>query len=368
MLKVYTITCHNVYNAGASLQAYALVSYLKSLGYEAKIINYTPNYLRHYRLLGITSERYNKPVMRELYQIVKFPGRIKKRLEPRKFKYDRFTASFPLTKNYNSYSELLSDPPLADIYIAGSDQIWNTLFPNGKDPAFYLDFVPAGKIRASYAASFATEDVTEEWKPQIKKWLQHFDAISVRESSGLRIINDLGISNAIHVCDPVFLLSNAIWKKIADTISIEKPYLLVYDFDSNPRIKEFCIEISRRNGWKIYTILKNDYSDRCFQQEGPTFFLSLLFNAAFVVSNSFHAMAFSLIFQKQFVVFRRNEKINTRLEDLIELLDLQYVLDPEEFSIAPIDYELVNPTLERFIDYSKSYINNVTKGFFKTTN
>ena len=341
-MKVYIITCHNVYNAGASLQAYALVSYLNNLGYEAKIIDYVPGYLSRYRLLGINSKRYDKPVLRELYQIVKLPGRLKKRLSPKKRAYDHFTRKLPLTGNYHSYSELLSDPPLADVYIAGSDQIWNTLFSNGKDPAFYLEFVPAGRIRASYAASFATEDITEEWKPQIR-----------------RIINNLEIPGAVQVCDPVFLLSCAQWEKLEEPLLLEEPYLLVYDFDSNPRIKEFCTEASCKYGWKIYSILKNDYCDRSFHQNGPTAFLTLLRNAAFVVSNSFHAMAFSLMFQKQFVVFRRNERINTRMEDLLELLSLKYVLDPECFPTEPIDYDVVNPALIRFVDFSKTYISSV---------
>ena len=359
MMKVYIITCHNVYNAGASLQAYALVTYLNNLGYEAKIIDYTPNYLSRYRLLGINSKRYDKPVLRELYQIVKLPGRLKKRLSPKKRAYDHFTRKLPLTGNYHSYSELLSDPPLADVYLAGSDQIWNTLFSNGKDPAFYLDFVPAGRIRASYAASFAAEDITEEWKPQIRKWLQHFDDISVRESSGLRIINNLGIPGAVQVCDPVFLLSCTQWEELEEPLQLEEPYLLVYDFDSNPQIREFCTEASCKYGWKIYSILKNDYCDRCFHQKGPTAFLTLLRHAEFVVSNSFHAMAFSLMFQKQFVVFRRNERINTRMEDLLELLSLKHVLDPECFPPKPIDYDAVNPALIRFVDFSKTYISSV---------
>ena len=359
MMKVYTITCHNVYNAGASLQAYALVTYLNNLGYEAKIIDYAPDYLSRYRLRGIRSKRYNKPVLRELYQIAKFPGRLTKWLSSKKRTYDRFTEKLPLTRKYHSYSELLADPPLADVYFAGSDQIWNTVFSNGKDPAFYLDFVPAGRIRASYAASFAAEDITEEWKPQIRKWLQHFDDISVRESSGLRIISDLGIPGAVQVCDPVFLLSRAQWEESEEPLPLEEPYLLVYDFDSNPRIREFCTEASRKYGWKIYSILKNDYCDRCFDQYGPTAFLTLLRNAAFVVSNSFHAMAFSLMFQKQFVVFRRNERINTRMEDLLELLSLKQALDPECFPSEPIDYDAVNPALKRFVDFSRTYISGV---------
>lgn len=165
-MKIKTITCHDVYNVGASLQAYALVTYLRKLGHDAQIIDYKPDYLsNHYPLWGLGNPAYDKPVIRELYNLAKLPGRLKARNG--KAEYDRFTAEFlPLTpRRYTSNDDLKQNPPEADVYFAGSDQIWNCFFPNGKDPAFYLDFAPAGSVRASYAASFAMDDIPEEWKP-----------------------------------------------------------------------------------------------------------------------------------------------------------------------------------------------------------
>ena len=174
-MKIKTITCHNVYNAGASLQAYALAEYLNSIGHECQIIDYKPDYLKHYKLFGVSNPRYNKPVLRELYNIAKFPGRLKARFGKRKKEYDRFTEDYlPVTNEcYTSNEELKSNPPEADIFFAGSDQIWNSFFNNGKDPAFYLDFAPLGAVKASYAASFATENIVTELKPQIKEWLSN---------------------------------------------------------------------------------------------------------------------------------------------------------------------------------------------------
>lgn len=362
MAVVKTITCHDVYNAGASLQAYALITHLKSMGCEAEIIHYTPSYLFRYRLFGINNIRYDKPFLRELYQIVKLPSRVKRWMSPRRRAFDRFTATLPLTKRYRSYAELKADPPFADVYFAGSDQIWNTSFPNGKDPSFYLDFVPPGRIRASYAASFATENVDDAWKPQVRQWLEKFDAIGVRESSGVRIINDLGVSGAVHVCDPVFLLPRRHWEEMAvSPLPLEKPYLFVYDFDQNPVIREYCITASKKNNWKIYSLFKNDYSDRCFQQAGPIDFLTLLYGAAFVVSNSYHASVFSLIFEKQFAVFRRKEKINIRMEDLTAYLGIQHVLEPAASSFEPVNYAAVRPLLFQYVDHSKAYIIHVMK-------
>ena len=216
-MKIKTITCHDVYNVGASLQAYALVTYLRKLGHDAQIIDYKPDYLsNHYPLWGLGNPAYDKPVIRELYNLAKLPGRLKARNGKRKAEYDRFTAEFlPLTpRRYTSNDDLKQNPPEADVYFAGSDQIWNCFFPNGKDPAFYLDFAPAGSVRASYAASFAMDDIPEEWKPDVKRRLSGLDHISVRESSGAAIVERLGIPGAVQVMDPVFLLDSEAWASI----------------------------------------------------------------------------------------------------------------------------------------------------------
>ena len=164
-MKIKTITCHDVYNVGASSQAFALVSYLRKRGHDAQIIDYKPyNLSNHYPLWVLGNPAYDKPILRELYNLAKLPGRLKARNGKRKAEYDRFTAEFlPLTpRRYTSNDDLKQNPPEADVYFAGSDQIWNCFFPNGKDPAFYLDFAPAGSVRASYAASFAMDDIPEE--------------------------------------------------------------------------------------------------------------------------------------------------------------------------------------------------------------
>lgn len=176
-MKIKTITCHHVYNAGASLQAYALAAYLKKLGHEVQIIDYIPDYLVHYKLTGVSNPVYDKPVVRELYNIAKLPGRLAARWGRRKKAYDCFTSQYlPLTeRHYASYDELQKYPPEADVYIAGSDQIWNSFFKNGRDPAFYLQFAPQGCIRASYAASFSTETVAPEYQAQTGEWLRTMD-------------------------------------------------------------------------------------------------------------------------------------------------------------------------------------------------
>lgn len=362
-MKIKTITCHDVYNVGASLQAYALAEYLRQLGHDVEIISYKPDYLsNHYSLWGVGNPRYDRPFLRELYLLAKLPVRLKARYGKRKKEFDAFTKEMlPITeKRYASNEELKKVPPEADVYFAGSDQIWNTFFRNGRDPAFYLDFVPQNKIKASYAASFSTETLPEEWNGQIKEWLSELDYISVRESSGVEICRKMGITDAVQVLDPVFLLADREWQQTAKPLHLAEPYLLLYDFDRNPEIEKYVKRLAEKNHWKIYSILGCDYADRCFSQEGPAAFLSLIRNAEFVVSNSFHATAFSLIFHKQFVVFNRNEGINTRMRDLIQLAGIQerLITDPD-LELKDIDYALVDEKIGNAVKESKAYIQQV---------
>ena len=144
-MKILTITCHDVYNFGASLQAYALQHYLEELGHEVEIINYRPGYLyKKYDWKSFTSKKFDKLnsffVTRWMFRIAKW-SYLRFSLGRKKC-FDEFTKNYlKLTdKTYYTFEELKMNPPCADIIIAGSDQIWNPLFPNGKDPSYYIDF------------------------------------------------------------------------------------------------------------------------------------------------------------------------------------------------------------------------------------
>ena len=361
-MKVRTITCHDVYNIGASLQAYALQTYLKSLGHDVKIIDYKPDYLsKHYRLNIVGNPKYDKPLLKQAYLLAKLPGRL--RMLPRKKAFDRFTAQYlELTKRYTSNEELKRDPPAAEVYFAGSDQIWNPLFPNGKDPAFYLDFVQTG-IRASYAASFAVDEFPQELREVTAQYLNRFDHIAVRETSGLSVLNTLGVTNAATVLDPVFLLDLAQWGVMAKKPErCETPYLLVYDFDNSASVRRLAEKIASQNSLKIYSIFDLPYAERCFSVCGPETFLGLIQGASFVLSNSFHATAFAVIFEKEFAVVARTEKINTRMRDLTALLGLtDHMVTAEARIPRNTDWTAVKHRLADEISHSKAYIDEVLR-------
>ena len=357
-MRIKTITCHNVYNFGASLQAYALAAYLQREGHEVEIIDYQPLYLRHYRLAGVPNPRFDRPFWRQAYQIAKFPGRLFDRITSRRKKaFDHFTAEYlPLTSDfYADFDALRSAPPETDLYIAGSDQIWNPVFPNGKDPAFFLNFALEGARKISYAASFAVEALEKSDVNRMRPWLERLDAISVRESSAVRLLAEMGLAG-IQVVDPVFLLPREDWAAMAVHPDLEG-YVLVYDFDSNPQVREIAQHISCQTGKKIVSLFPSDWADATWAEVGPLEFLGAVLNADIVLSNSFHATAFSLIFQKDFYVINRTEHINTRMQDLVGdlgLSDRLICVPPEE--IVPVDYAAAVPRLKQKIAASKAYL------------
>lgn len=365
-MKIKTITCHEVYNHGASLQEYALLKYLEILGHEAETIHYKPPYLsKHFKLNDVNNDFFSKNIiLKSIYILLKLPKRLINL--KRKKKFDEFSSNhIKSTKQlYKSNDELKLNIPRADAYICGSDQIWNSFFENGKDPAFYLDFVPNNKLKISYAASFAIDALDNNIKNFVKEKVTRLDHVSVRELSGKKILNDLGINNVTQVLDPVFLLEPEKWNQLITLDREIEKYIFIYDFDSNPLIKEMAENYKRKFGWKIITVNQLiNYADKNYFLEGPIKFLSLVKNAEFVISNSFHAVAFSIIFKKEFVVFNRRDKINTRMRDLLISIGQNQLLIINDnmiksHTLNTIDFNHVQKCLDSLIDISSQFLKN----------
>lgn len=357
--SIKTITCHEVYNHGASLQEYALLSYLNSLGHNAEVIHYKPPYLsQHFNMRTVGNPKFNKPFLKQMYLLAKLPRRLKQL--KRKNVFDAFHEKYiPTGKQlYTSNEELKQNVPQGDTFICGSDQIWNSFFQNGKDPAFYLNFVPDDKKKIAYAASFAIDELEESVKPLVTENVMRLDSIGVRETSGVRILEELGIKSAQQVLDPVFLLNKEHWNTF--TYSINEEFIFVYDFDTNPLIRQIALQVKKEKGYAIYTVNANiTYADKNFFLEGPQTFLSLVSQSKMNVTNSFHSVAFSLIFQQQLIVVNRSEKINTRMRDLLALFNLnRYLISSmEEFnSCETIDFSKLNQLMSDKIEGSKFFL------------
>ncbi len=369
-MTINTITCHDVYNYGASLQAYALMKCLRNEGHQVKIIDYKPNYLSgHYNVFAI-SEKYSSisTLHRLAYYCVRIPYRLCFWDFKRKRAFDQFKSKhLHLTDiQYHNNEELKNAPPIADLYIAGSDQIWNTAYPNGKDPAFYLDFAPNGKIRASYAASFSVSEIDDKIKSFVRQQISKLDFVSVRESTGLQILASIGLSGC-QVCDPVFLLAKNEWSAMTHSRMIRQKYILVYDFELNKDIENFVKKYAKKYDLKIVSIKDGpnlEYADKVIKGAGPLDFLTLIRDCECVVSNSFHGSAFALIFNKEFYVFNRmRQKVNSRMVDLLAGLHLEerLITNKNDTFLSKINYKEVNPLMEAQVRVAYEYLHNIMK-------
>lgn len=370
-MKICTITCHDVYNFGASLQAYALQHYLESLGHEVKIIDYRPAYLyKKYDWKAFTNKKFGKFnrifITRWMFRCAKWCY-LRFSLGRKKC-FDEFTRTYlHLTPaSYHTFSELQNNPPQAAIIIAGSDQIWNPLFPNGKDPSYYIDFALSGTKRVSYAASFSANEIPDAYKNFIKALLLKMDAISVREYQGLRILEDMGISNGVKTLDPIFLIEKTEWIKFMNEYK-DKNYILIYDFEGNELLKKTALYFKNKYGLKIYSIndaLPRFYADKNFTNVGPKDFIGLIYNCSLFLSNSFHGTAFSIYFNKPFYVFGlKGFNLNSRMDSLLRMVSLENRFINEDTLLDSLclacDYEKANQTIIKEIILSKQYLANV---------
>lgn len=366
-MKIRTITCHDVNNYGASLQALALQTYLASLGHDVKIIDYLPSYSIPYNMWKVHPSSH-------LYTLSKFSHIVKLfcaarryfQLKPtfgRKRAFQDFNKKFLLlTRHYNTYSELAQDPPEADLYIAGSDQIWRTNMDNGKDPSYYLQFGDLRTRRISYAASFGLPSITDGLDFLVRTYLSTFDAISVRERSGMTILDKLGVQGT-WVVDPVFLLNGTEWQDLLEIKErkIKEPYLLVYDLNHGCMKEEkerFATDYAKAKGLKIVAI--NDVRNTPYAQinindGSPVDFVNLIKNAEYVISDSFHATAFCTIMHTPFsVYFNRPQAV--RISDFLSMLGLEYRMNNPKVMGTVIDWNKVQLLLDEQIKLSKDYL------------
>lgn len=377
-MKICTITCQRVYNYGASLQAYALQHYLETLGHSVEIINFNPWFhCDRYNMFWNGSGRRSLikylvngtySPFTYLYKPLKAWRKGMFKTWGRKKQFDEFDKRFlHLTKhNYKTSASLAENPPVADVYVAGSDQIWNTFSNNGKEPAYYLDFGNHSTKRISYAASLSTSKIADGWESFVKEKVANLDCISVREKSGVQLLEALGVHNIHLVLDPVFLLKKEEWFELAkmakDYRLSPNSYILVYDFLGNDAsMQQFIKDCAKQKKLSVVSI--NDFDSRSYadvniNNAGPLEFLALLDNAAYVIANSFHATAFSVLFHKEFYTFGLLGHNNSnRMLDFLGELGLGDRFAATELQ-PEIDYDKVDLVLNKKKEDSFNYLIN----------
>lgn len=367
-MEIKTITCQHVYNYGATLQAYALQQYLVSQGHNVEVIDYRLSlHIRYELFTPIPIGRAYKLIcVLPFLRFIITPYRNRKMLKTwgRKSAFDAFDKKYlHLTKDtYKTYDELKKANVTADVFIAGSDQIWNPEYENGKDLGYYLNFGNTNAKRISYAASFGVSCITEQQAKFVKEQLRKFSHISVREATGVDILNRIGIHSTLCV-DPVFLLNKDEWVANLNLKIKSGDYIMVYDFNhDNPQIETFVQKLSEKTGLKVVAVNDSSntpYADIQVNNSGPREFLEYIYNADYVVATSFHATAFSLIFNKKFMTYPLGALSNSsRMENLLDLVELRnrYNGDNINMILSDVNWLKINKTLADYSIKSKEYL------------
>lgn len=327
-MKASVITLHTVDNYGSAMQTYATKKVLDKFGYTVEFIDYwRKDNLPEYRAKQLLQSRILQK-FKFLWGINKYSQRVATLtlsliLKNRKSVMQKFLEKhIQLTDcRYNSYDELKKNPPLADIYITGSDQVWNKIWNQGIDKAYFLDFAPAGKPRISFAASIGRNHLDEDEILETMKLLKKYDAISVREQSAVDLLSSMGIPSTL-ILDPTLMLKAEEWKKIAVKVEIDRPYLLIYQLNPNPQMDIYAKKIAQKKGWDVVrigfgTADKKKYGI-CIMLPSVEKFLGLFFGASCVLTDSFHATAFSLNLGIDFISVMP-PRFGTRIESILEL-------------------------------------------------
>lgn len=373
MKKVGIITFHKSLNYGSAMQAWALSYYIKELGYDVKIIDYTPNnYSDYYSMFWKPTSLGN--IKSDILHLAWLPF-----LKRREKGYSEFTKNhLPISeKKYKENEEISDFVSDKDIMLCGSDQIWN---PLARD--FSMNFFLSNctcKRKISYAPSIGNRRLEDANDPDlIRKCLLDFDYISVREQSGADNINEFlnGEKKAEVVLDPTLLLKASDYNEITCKRRINKPYIFFYSVWYNPSAVRSALVLSKKYRLPIYTMMSGRGNSILFKNMfnikfppldgGPSGFLSMIRNAKYVVTDSFHGTAFSVIFEKKFVAINNKNsdgtlKNDTRICNLLNVLDLEsrYLTeeDVKEFDIdSEINYTSVTNKRLNEAEKSKDFL------------
>lgn len=362
-----------IYNYGGILQEYALWKYIQNLGYDCEIIDY-----------DLKSENYTFSLKRSIFnfsinKLIKRKN-VKKNKEQkddidvneviniRKRLFDKFRENMKYSERVKVHQLSKLQKNYSSI-ICGSDQIWN---PDYNVPSFFLTFVTPPAKSIIYAASIGKENLTKHQLRIYRKLMKNLDFISVREKSAQQLLKSKMPEYSIDlVLDPTLLLTTDIWTSLANKVDrINSKYVFCYFLENNVNKKNAVSKYAKENGYKLisipylhgkYCIIDDEMSDIKLDV-GPIQFLNLIYNAETVITDSFHATVFSIIFNKRFRVFGRqcgNYDMNTRVITLLSYFGLSdCLIQPSELDKEIIHYETKDEEFKKILKTSIDYLKN----------
>ena len=309
-MKIGIITIHNSPNYGACLQAFSLYEYLRQQGYDVEIIDLLRPYFKEFKPSKKFKpyQHYKLPIKQKIKKIfISLLKHNKGNVNQHKQQYSNleslnkfkdFNSHIKFSKQYCSIDDLYKNPPQYDVYITGSDQVWNPTQDYCLEP-YFLTFVRKGK-KISYASSIGINELTNKEKKDFSRWLSSYDMISVREIAAKQLLQPLLRNKKIEiVSDPTFLLDFDFWNKFIIHPQI-KNYILLFTLPYDESMIDYGLKLCQESNKKLVVlnlnqpnILNSKYIS--VTDAGPKEFLGYIANADMILTDSFHCTVFSII-------------------------------------------------------------------------
>jgi len=362
MKNIGILSFHRAINYGGVLQVYALQQTVFKINKNCEVIDYRSPYIEK---LYYKSPLLNyKGIKRIIYVLLKNG--------PLKFNTKVFqgfvSRHIIVSENIYKVNDLSLSISNYDVFITGSDQVWSYDCA-GFDKNYFLDFVPDIEKKYSYAASFGSGTIPDNYTEKYRNYLKNYNQISVREESGKKYIeNRLHLEARTHL-DPTLLLTLDEWKRIAQkpkVLNKVEKFILIYMISPSKKLINYAKSYALNNNLKIVYINDNLYKAKGVinaKKLTPEEFIYLFQKANYVLTNSFHGIVFSLNFNKSFLVelLKTNKKINARITDVLSLFELdELIIDNfNNLDFIDVNFENVNRKLTSLRKDSIDYISNI---------
>lgn len=360
-MKIGIFTFHRARNYGAFLQAFALKKFLKDLDHQVDIIDYWPRAHEYtYKLIKWNkSASFKGKIAGFIYSIINFPlARKRKRIMDFNVRQ-----CFDLSQKPKFIHKRDLKDIKYDCIIYGSDQIWwnSTIIGyEGLDPVYWGEYIDKKIKKIAYAPSMGLINLNDQLRNQIKSYLENFSHLSVREIDLRSEILDLTSKSIEVVLDPVFLLNKEYWESLCLPLHNQK-YILYYSLMHSKEAVQLVNKLSEDTGYKIIEITGRvdpfKYGKKYVQTASAFDFISLIHDAEIVVSTSFHGVAFSIIFEKQFFALGMQNN-SGRVKSLLKILNIsdRMLQNINDISNYDIDYSAVTEKLKIQINKSETYL------------
>lgn len=360
-MKIAIITFHRALNYGAVLQAFALQKKLEDMGHEAVILDH--NNKKIASINAVLRIGDNKNIIHMVKELVNVPFRL-----IRKRKFEDFISAKLKIYPIEDEKKLAEINDTFDMFITGSDQVWNPYLTD-YDDAYFLDFVSSSEKKVSYAASIGIKCFSDDDQLRVSEMLQSFVKISVREQSAKDLLQNIVDIPIRVVVDPTLLVERTVYKDWIKSDSKSK-YIFVYSLNSEVNLMKSVFELAEKENLKIFYIcnelydMKKHINRRIHHvlNPSPERFISLLANAEYIATNSFHGTVFSILFHKQFLCETDYGKgKNGRITDLLSACGLsERIIGDYDLWNKNIDWCEVDRKLKCLQSSSVAYIKELT--------